>query len=127
MSDIVIVKTERIYKTSEALRRAVNKYNLNQVDYKQISKNNYLSRREHPEYVLYIYMYYIYIYIYIYNRVDLTVGTVSEEQSLLTMMVKITKKLYTIVQNKWPTIILVVIMMMFSLFYFDKLLYCMGL
>jgi hypothetical protein len=52
MSDIEIVKTERIYKTSEALRRAVNKYNLSQEDYKQTSKNNYLLRRADPEYVL---------------------------------------------------------------------------
>jgi hypothetical protein len=54
MNDITNTKIiiERIYKTPVNVRRAIDKYQENLVDLKQIKKNNYLKRREDPEYVL---------------------------------------------------------------------------
>lgn len=46
------VLIERIYKTPISVRRAVDKYQSNLIDLKEIKKNNYLKRREDPEYVL---------------------------------------------------------------------------
>jgi FtsZ-binding cell division protein ZapB len=54
MNDIstTAILTERIYKTPIAVRRAIDKYNLNKIDLKEIKKSNYLKRREDPAYVL---------------------------------------------------------------------------